>query len=515
MKQEQPMRAGIYYRVSTEEQVDGFSLDAQRRILADYCAARGWPLAGEYAEEGRSARTDRIERRPAFKRMLDDAVDGLIDVVVVHKIDRFARNIRVTFESLDLLARHNTSFVAVAQPDLDYTRPEGRMFMSMMAGLAQYYSDNLSQETKKGKAERKRQGFYNGHLPFGLMKGADGVPVPDPATIDGLRLAFDLAADGRTDREVAQLLNERGHRTTGARGRRNPFTKDTVCAMLQNRFYVGELPALENNEHVVARHMAVIERELFDLVQAQRERRATARGVSVPRGATVYSLSGLGLCAHCGGRMQIQRSQGKARLYCAKKRQGLPCVAKSGPLDAYERQLAAFLDTFVIPPDYRERLRAHVTAEQATPQHDIAAQRQRVVERLARLKELYGWGDLPRDEYLMQRGHLQLELATLDAQEHGQRARLDGLAELLASTARAWQRATAAQRQRLVRLLFSEVIIRDAVIETVRPHPELAGFFLLNQEGCAETADIKTGSGVNPDTGSCKGAEVTGNGCAR
>ena len=96
---------------------------------------------------------------------MEDAEAGLLDVVVVHKLDRFARNIRVTFEYLELLARHNVKFVAVAQ-DVDYTEPEGRMFMGMLATLAQYYSDNLAQETRKGKAERKTRGLYNGCIPF-------------------------------------------------------------------------------------------------------------------------------------------------------------------------------------------------------------------------------------------------------------------------------------------------------------------------------------------------------------
>lgn len=96
---------------------------------------------------------------------MEDAEAGLLDVVVVHKLDRFARNIRATFEGLELLARHNVKFVAVAQ-DVDYTEPEGRMFMGMLATLAQYYSDNLAQKTRKGKAERKAQGLYNGCIPF-------------------------------------------------------------------------------------------------------------------------------------------------------------------------------------------------------------------------------------------------------------------------------------------------------------------------------------------------------------
>ncbi len=506
------MRAGIYYRVSSEEQIDGFSLDAQRRILLDYCAQKGWQVIEEYADEGKSARTDQIAKRPAFKRMLEDAEASLLDVVVVHKIDRFARNIRVTFECLELLARHRVAFVAVAQPDLDYTRPEGRLFMGMMATLAQYYSDNLSQETKKGKAERKAQGLYNGHIPFGMMKGPDAVPLANPDTIEGLRLAFRLATEGQSDRQIAQALNAAGYRTQGNRGN-NPFTKDTVCAILQNRFYLGELPGQQPGERVLGQHAAVIDRDIFDAAQEARERRATSRHIAVPRGATAYSLSGLGVCWHCGGRLQIQRSKSSIRLYCANKRQGLPCASKSGTLEQYDDQLAAHLTTFTIPPDYREQLRAYVASEEQVAE-DTTARRQRIETRLARIKELYGWGDLGRAEYLTERDLLLRDLAALDARESQDTAHLDRLAELLGDTVRLWGEANQEQRNRIAGLLFEEVVIKDEQIVAVKPRPELAGFFALD---CARRG-VLLGETAGPVdilvNGACKPAEVTGNGSA-
>ena len=157
---------------------------------------------------------------------------GVLDVVVVHKIDRFARNIRVTFECLERLARADVAFIAVAQPDLDYTRPEGRLFMGMMATLAQYYSDNLSQETKKGKAERKAQGLYNGYSRSGGER-AGWHPGRESRPRSGLLLAFQLAAEGESDRAIAQALNERGYRTTGmrrARPSRSPRTPSRGCS---------------------------------------------------------------------------------------------------------------------------------------------------------------------------------------------------------------------------------------------------------------------------------------------
>src|SRR5215211_696417 len=179
------MRAGIYARVSSEEQVDGFSLDAQRRAVVDFCAAREWRVVEEYVDEGKSARGDDLSKRPAFQRMMADAAAGHLDVVVVHKLDRFSRNIRVTFEQFQILNRHRVLFASVGEQGFDFTTPMGQVILSVLAAFAQYYSDNLGQEVKKGKGERKAQGLYSGLLPFGVKKNSGGIPVPDPDTYAG------------------------------------------------------------------------------------------------------------------------------------------------------------------------------------------------------------------------------------------------------------------------------------------------------------------------------------------
>src|SRR5918995_1692158 len=276
------IRAALYERVSSEEQVEGYSLDAQDRAGRHYCDAHGWEIVQVYRDEGRSARTDDLAKRPAFEQLLADAEAGLIDVVVVHKLDRFARNLRVTLETLERLDQAGVGFVSISE-QMDFTTPIGKVILATLAAFAQYYSDNLSTETKKGKAERKAQGLHNGLLPFGLKTNPDGIPVPDPETYPGLLLAFRLAAEGKSDREVATALNAAGYRTSGNRGR-NPFSKDTVCVLLQNRFYLGQLPD-GNGGYIPAVHQPVLDAELFD--QAQRARAANRRipgPKSVPQG---------------------------------------------------------------------------------------------------------------------------------------------------------------------------------------------------------------------------------------
>jgi site-specific DNA recombinase len=365
----------------------------------------------------------------------------------------------------------------VAQ-DVDYTTPEGRMFMGMLATLAQYYSDNLAQETKKGKAERKAQGLYNGLIPFGMMKGSDGTPVADPATIGGLRLAFQLGAEGRSDRAIAQALNAAGYRTTGNRGH-NPFTKDTVRVMLRNRFYLGELPGERPADAAPVRHEAVIEPALWQAAQDARERRTIAVRTTIPRAATVYSLSGLGICGRCGSTLHIQPARGRPRIYCSGRRQGRACSARSAALAGYEQQIGAHLSTFTIPADYRERLRAFVAAD-GQAASDISGQRRRLESQLERLKDLYVLEDITKAQYLAEREKIKRELATLDARATGADTKLAGLAGLLADVAAGWNAATPEQRNRLARLLFEEIVIDDNRVVAVKPRPELAGFFLLD-----------------------------------
>lgn len=113
--------------------------------------------------------------------MLEDAEAGQIDVIVVHKNDRLARNRRIAFETFDRLSKCGVGFVSIAE-NMDYSTPAGQLMLTMLDGLNQFYSDNLSLETKKGKQERKAQGVYNGLLPFGVTKDPSGVPTLDTET---------------------------------------------------------------------------------------------------------------------------------------------------------------------------------------------------------------------------------------------------------------------------------------------------------------------------------------------
>src|SRR5450759_55789 len=180
-------RAAMYIRVSTEEQAEeGWSVDAQERALRSFCLAKDWQVVSIFKDEGK---TGTNTNRPGFQAMLQAARGRQFETIVVHKLDRFSRNLEDVLRILGELEKWSVSFVSATEANLDFTTPYGRMMLGVMGTMSQWYVDNLRNETTKGKRERFEQGFYNGDLRFGYSKDEDGRPTPNNDA-EGVRLAY-------------------------------------------------------------------------------------------------------------------------------------------------------------------------------------------------------------------------------------------------------------------------------------------------------------------------------------
>jgi len=396
---------------------------------------------------------------------------------------------------------------------MDYSTPTGKFMLVMQGGLAELYSDNLSEEVKKGLHERRKQGFYHGSLPFGAMKGKDGIPVPDADERmvvldgqelkvryhDGCRMAFDLASQGKTNREIAIALNAGGYRTTGAHGAQ-PFSTGTVKDILRNRFYIGEIPD-GNGGWLKAKHEPLIDPQLFEEVQKMRGKNSASTHKHASPGKGVYSLTGIAYCWYCRekgrtGRIHVTYSKDKVpRLGCYNRTKGWDCPQKSGRLDLYEDQIRAYLEIFHIPEDYQQRILEMHQKLQDT--YDVGKEQKQLQAALGRLRGLYKWGDIDRDEYQREKVQIESQLTRIiPFQQSGET--LQKLADYLISMPKAWDQATPEQRNKLIRLLFHEIWLKDKEVVAVKPQPEFEPFFELNWEEFSKIMKSRVGAGSTP-----------------
>ena len=203
------LRGILVARVSTKRQAaqDRFSIDSQFRMMRDSCVRREIQIEEERVEPGRSAFTPYLKQLPVLDQALRDIEAGKANCLVMHETTRLARNEQLGNHLLDRLADCGGSFINSLM-DIDYTTPEGRMFLNQEIAMAAYTSRKTAQHSAKGKREQFLQGLFMGQIPFGYVAplNAEGKPnrkvaaiiVPDEAK--AIRKAFDDYALGRRPR---------------------------------------------------------------------------------------------------------------------------------------------------------------------------------------------------------------------------------------------------------------------------------------------------------------------------
>lgn len=303
------MRPGLnYLRVSSRRQVDkgfdedGLSLPAQREACARYAADHAITIVGEYIERGESART---ADRPEFQAMLGRIQrDRDVQVVIVHKVDRFARNLEDHVTVRALLRRLGVELVSVVEP-LDDS-PQGRLTEGIHALMAEFYSANLAAEIRKGMTQKAKQGGWPHQAPLGyrnVRRPVGGRLVaciePDPDRAHHIRAAFQLYAAG--DWTLERLTAELAARGLCNRGRRDyppkPLSLGGVAKLLANKTYMGLIDW--NGVLVQGQHQPLVSPELFQQVQDLLAARS-ARGTCERKHH--HYLKGVLHCAVCSRR---------------------------------------------------------------------------------------------------------------------------------------------------------------------------------------------------------------------
>jgi site-specific DNA recombinase len=163
--------AVIYARVSSEEQVQGYSIQAQLRACREWAGKNGYTVAKDYLEEGHSA-FRHLEKREALKELIADAVSKqrAFDTIIVHKLDRLFRDTLESSTTRAILKREKVRLISVTEPMVGSDTPENFLMEHLIVGMNEFYSRNLSREIMKGQKQRALQGHLVFRPPFGYRQ---------------------------------------------------------------------------------------------------------------------------------------------------------------------------------------------------------------------------------------------------------------------------------------------------------------------------------------------------------
>ncbi len=315
------VRCAIYTRKSSEEglEMEFNSLDAQRESCEAFVVsqkAEGWvPVADHYDDGGFSGGT--LER-PALKRLLADIEAGLIDVVVVYKIDRLSRSLMDFAKLVEVFDRNAVTFVSVTQ-SFNTTTSMGRLTLNILLSFAQFEREVIGERIRDKFAASRRKGMWMGGVPpLGYDVVARKLVVNEPEA-DLVRHIFDRFLKVGSATLLVKELNGAGHRTkswTTQDGKVRegvPLTKNFLYKLLDNRVYLGE--AVHKGDAHAGEHPAIIDRAVWDKVQAVKTDNAPRKRAATTRATTPAPLKGLVTCAHCGRAMTPTHTRKKGRLY--------------------------------------------------------------------------------------------------------------------------------------------------------------------------------------------------------
>ena len=315
------MTAVIYARYSSDNQREE-SIEGQIRECTAYAEKNGITVVKHYIDRALSAKTD---NRPDFQQMIKDSEKRLFDIVLVWKLDRFARNRYDSAHYEYQLERNHVKLVSATEPISD--SPAGIMVKSMLTGMAEYYSAELSEKVVRGMTENVLKGKYNGGtIPIGFKVDEEKFFQVDPLKAPFVVEAFQRYNGGATMKELMNWLNDSGVTTN----RNQKFTYNSVQTLLTNKRYIGE----NHFKDIVMPDSipAIVDKDLFEEVQQKikKNSRAPARH----KAEDDYLLTTKLFCGMCGAMMFGECGTGRNKVVhhyykCATAKRFKTCKKKT------------------------------------------------------------------------------------------------------------------------------------------------------------------------------------------
>lgn len=389
-------KAVIYARYSSDMQREE-SIDAQVRACSYYAHQYQFEVVHIYADRAQSGK--RTKNREQFLQMIDDAAEGNFEVILVHKLNRFGRNTLEVLEYKNSLEDMGIELISVTER-LEST-PEGKLMLIIIAGMNEFYSDNLSQEVMKGLKENAYQCKFTGGVPaLGYKVDPESRKlVVDEQEAPIVQLIFQRYASGWGYNLIIDELTRLGYRTKCGK----PFGKNSLFELLRNEKYIGvytfNRAAKRKRDGTRNYHAtkdpseiiripggcpALIDKETFDKVQNMMLQNKKMN--LQQHGSKNYILSGKLFCANCGARMygNCKTTRGQAHFYyaCANSWRKHSCPARHIPAEDLENEVIEMLQTRICSPEFLQEVSQQLQNDNKKKQETTQKQRESSAKRL-------------------------------------------------------------------------------------------------------------------------------------
>ncbi|CAN5214569.1 recombinase family protein [soil metagenome] len=387
-------QALIYLRVSTVAQantdydVEGYSIPAQREACLRKAEDLKADVVEEFVDRGESARSAERPALQALLRRLETNPD--VDYVIVHKVDRLARS-RIDDVAITLALKKAGVTLVSTTENIDET-PSGKLLHGIMATIAEFYSQNLATEAKKGMRQKAKSGGTPYLAPIGYLNCREMIDgrevrtvVIDEERASFVKWAFTAYATGEWSiLDLHAELADRGLRKPAtARRPARPLARSNVAKMLANRYYIGVV-TWEGVDYP-GRHEPLIDEDVFEAVQAiLRSRRESGEKVRQHQ----HYLKGTLWCGHCGSRMGFTQAHGNGGTYdyffCIGRTRRNGCrqtyTAASSVEKAVEQLYGSISLNAGAAAELRELVVDHIDQAKALGQREAKVQRQLLVD---------------------------------------------------------------------------------------------------------------------------------------
>ena len=271
MEKEEKKIAGIYIRVSTEDQArEGFSLGEQEEKLRQLCKYKDFEIYKIYKDAGISAKN--MKDRPAFQQMLEDMKAGKLNYIVAYKLDRVTRSVRDLEVLISTLEQYHC-YLICDRDDVNTSTANGRFFVRMLTVLSQLEIEIVSERTKFGLNGAIKAGHIPGKVPLGYYRDTDKTLKVDVTTKNIVLRIFELYLEGKSYQTISNILNE--EKVLSPNNKK--WCDSTIDRIINNKIYIGDYERYKydtnkETELFVDVVPPIITRAMWEEVQKQKEK---------------------------------------------------------------------------------------------------------------------------------------------------------------------------------------------------------------------------------------------------